>query len=126
MPAVYLIELLIHMGWYEKWQLSRVCHKEAQKTQKYLWPGLTDIQLKPILSTGRILMIYIQIPEEHDAIGFMELATSGIPVCCLPQNSYGVSNEHLRLLRRKHIPFKQLKSNTVRLPKISQPHDEKI
>jgi hypothetical protein len=31
MPAVYLIELLIHMGWYEKWQLSRVCHKEAQR-----------------------------------------------------------------------------------------------
>ena len=34
MPAVYFIELLIHMGRYEKWQLNRVCHKEAQKAQK--------------------------------------------------------------------------------------------
>jgi hypothetical protein len=50
MPAVYLIELLIHMGWYEKWQLSRVCHKEAQRHKKYLRTGLTDNQLKPILS----------------------------------------------------------------------------
>lgn len=71
-------------------------------------------------------MIYIQIPEEHDAIGFLELATSGIPVCCLPENSYGVSDKHLRLLRRKRIPFKKLESNAVPLPKLSQPHYEKI
>jgi hypothetical protein len=71
-------------------------------------------------------MIYIQIPEEHDAVGFLELARSGIPVCCLPQNSYGVSDKHLLLLKQKHIPFKKLKPNTVRLPKLSQPHDEKI
>jgi len=71
-------------------------------------------------------MIYIQIPEEHDAIGFLELARSGIPVRCLPENSYGVWDEHLRLLRRKHIPFKQLKTNTVRLPKPSRPHNEQI
>jgi len=56
------------------------------------------------------LMTYIQIPEEHDARGFLELAKSGSPVCCLPQNSYGVSDEHLRLLKRKRIPFKELKA----------------
>jgi hypothetical protein len=71
-------------------------------------------------------MTYIQIPEEHDAVGFLELAKSGSPVRCLPQNSYGVSDEHLRLLRRKRIPFKKLKANTVRLPRPSRPHDEKI
>ena len=71
-------------------------------------------------------MIYIQIPEEHDAIGFLELAKSGSPVRCLPQNLYGVLDEHLRLLRRKRIPFKKLKANTVRLPNPSRPYDEKI
>jgi len=71
-------------------------------------------------------MIYIQIPEEHDAIGFLELAKSGSPVSCLPQNSYRVSDEHIRLLRRKHIPFKTLEANTIRLPKPSRPHNEKI
>jgi len=71
-------------------------------------------------------MIYIQIPEEHDAIGFLALAKSGIPVACLPQNTYGVANEHLRVLRQKHIPFKKLETSTVRLPKLSQPHNEQI
>ncbi|HEX6717419.1 MAG TPA: hypothetical protein VF088_09925 [Pyrinomonadaceae bacterium] len=71
-------------------------------------------------------MIYIQIPEEHDAIGFLELAKSGSPVRCLPENSYGVLDEHLRLLRRKRIPFKELKTNNVRLPRLSQPHNEDI
>ena len=71
-------------------------------------------------------MIYIQIPEEHDALGFLALAKSGIPVSCLPQNTYGVANEHLRVLKQKHIPFKKLETNTVRLPKPSRPHDEQI
>jgi len=71
-------------------------------------------------------MIYIQIPEEHDAIGFLALARSGIPVSCLPQNTYGVANEHLRVLRQQHIPFKKLETSTVRLPKSSQPHNEQI
>jgi hypothetical protein len=53
-------------------------------------------------------MIYIQIPEKHDALGFLALAKSGIPISCLPNNSYGVSNEHLKLLRRKRTPFKKL------------------
>jgi len=71
-------------------------------------------------------MIYIQIPEEHDALGFLTLAKSGIPVSCLPQNTYGVASEHLRVLRQKHIPFKKLKTSAVRLPKLSRPHNEQI
>lgn len=71
-------------------------------------------------------MIYIQIPEEHDAIGFLALAKSGSPVLCLAENSYGVSSEHLNLLNSKRIPFKKLDANHVPLPRPSQPHDEKI
>ena len=71
-------------------------------------------------------MIYIQIPEEHDAVGFLALARSGTPVYCLPENSYGVSNEHLTLLNSKHIPFKKLDAHSVPLPSPSQPHDEEI
>lgn len=67
-------------------------------------------------------MIYIQIPEDN-GIGFVALAKSGTSVLCLPDDTYGVSPEHLKLLRRKRIPFKKLKANTVRLPR---PHDEKI
>jgi hypothetical protein len=71
-------------------------------------------------------MIYIQIPEKHDALGFLALAKSGTPVFCLPKNSYGVSQDHLQLLRRKRIPFKKLGPGAIRLLKPSQPHDEKI
>jgi hypothetical protein len=71
-------------------------------------------------------MIYIQIPDEHDASGFIALATSGPAVVCLPDNTYGVINEHLRVLRQKRIPFKKLKAGTVRLPKSSRPHHEQI
>ena len=71
-------------------------------------------------------MIYIQIPEEHDALGFLALAKSGMPVSCLPQNTYGVANEHLRVLKQKRIPFKKLETSTVRLPKPSRPHNEQM
>ena len=71
-------------------------------------------------------MIYIQIPEENNAVGFLALAKSGTSVLCLPENTYGVTLEHLTLLRRKRIPFKELESNTVRLPRPSRPHDAKI
>ena len=71
-------------------------------------------------------MIYIQIPEEHDAIGFLALAKSGTPVYCLPENSYGVANEHLTLLNSKQIPFTKLEPNDLPLPRPSQPHDEEI
>ena len=67
-------------------------------------------------------MIYIQIPKTNNAQGFLALARSGTSVLCLPENTYGVSLEHLTLLRRKRIPFKKLKSNTVRLPRPSRPH----
>ena len=65
-------------------------------------------------------MIYIQIPEKHDALGFLALAKSGTPISCLPDNTYGVSTEHLKLLRRKRIPFKKLAPNLIRLPNPSQ------
>ena len=71
-------------------------------------------------------MIYIQIPKNDNAVGFLALAKSGTTVLCLPENIYGVSCEHLTLLRRKRIPFKRLESNTVRLPKPSRPHYDKI
>ena len=71
-------------------------------------------------------MIYIQIPKDNNAVGFLALAKSGTSVLCLPDNTYGVSSKHLTLLRRKRIPFKKLESNTVRLPRHSRPHDENI
>ena len=71
-------------------------------------------------------MIYIQIPKDDNAIGFLTLAKSGTSVLCLPEETYGVLPEHLKLLRRKRIPFKKLESSTVRLPRPSRPHDEKI
>ena len=71
-------------------------------------------------------MIYIQIPEEHDALGFLAMVKSGVPVSCLPENSYGVSDEHLRVLNAKHIPFTKLEANNLPLPRPSQPHDEEI
>ncbi len=70
-------------------------------------------------------MIFIQIPKDN-GLGFLALAKSGTSVLCLPENIYGVSLEHLKLLRRKQIVFKKLRTNTVRLPRPSQPHDEKI
>jgi hypothetical protein len=68
-------------------------------------------------------MIYIQIPEKHDAEGFLTLATSGISVLCLPENTYGVSKEHLKLLKRKDVPFKELEISEIPIP---PPHYEEI
>ena len=62
-------------------------------------------------------MIYIQIPEKNDARGFLLLAKSGTPVSCLPRNVYGVTQEHIKLLKRKQIPFKKLAAKSVHLPK---------
>ena len=59
---------------------------------------------------------YIQIPEKHDAKGFLALAKSGIPVSCLPENTYGVHPEQIKILKRKRIPFKKLQASNVRLP----------
>ena len=62
-------------------------------------------------------MIHIKIPEKHDAKGFLMLAKSGFPVVCLPQNTYGVREEHLRILKRERIPFKKLEPSQIRMPK---------
>ena len=86
---------------------------------------MTDNELDIILNWEN-LMIYIQIPKNNNAQGFLALARSGTSVLCLPENTYGVSLEHLTLLRQKQIPFKKLKSNTVRLPRPSRPHNENI
>ena len=64
-------------------------------------------------------MIYVQIPEKRDAEGFLLLAKSGASVTCLPGNIYGVAPEHIKLLKRKKIPFKTLPAKHVRLPKSS-------
>jgi hypothetical protein len=62
-------------------------------------------------------MIYIQIPERQDAKGFLVLAKSSFAVVCLPNNTYRVRDEHLRLLKRKRIAFKKLNASKIRMPK---------
>jgi hypothetical protein len=62
-------------------------------------------------------MIYIQIPADQDGKGFLLLAKSGFPVVCLSQNTYGVRDEHLKLLKRKRIRFKKLEPGKIRMPK---------
>ena len=69
-------------------------------------------------------MIFIQLPKDDNAVGFLALAKSGASVLCLPDNTYGVLSEHITLLRRKHISFKKLEK--VRLPQSSRPHNDKI
>lgn len=64
-------------------------------------------------------MIYVQIPEKHDAIGFLALAKSGTPVYCLAGNIYGVRADHIKILKRKRILFKKLDAKNVHLPKSS-------
>ena len=61
-------------------------------------------------------MLYVQIPEKYDARGFLLLAKSGAPVSCLADNIYGVSLDHIKILKRKKIPFKKLPARSVRLP----------
>jgi hypothetical protein len=62
-------------------------------------------------------MIYIQIAEKQDAKGFLALAKSGVAVVCLPDNTYGVCEEHLKLLKRKRISFKKLEASKIPMPK---------
>jgi hypothetical protein len=69
-------------------------------------------------------MIYIQIPKDDNAQGFLALARSGTTVLCLPENTYAVTSEHLKILRQKRIPFKKLER--VRMPEPSRPHNDKI
>ncbi len=60
---------------------------------------------------------YIRISERYDAKGFLALAKSGVPVSCLSQNTYGVHPEHLKILKRKRIPFKKLEARNISLPR---------
>ena len=64
-------------------------------------------------------MIYVQISEKHDAKGFLLLAKSGVPVSCLPDKIYGLTPEHIKILKRKRIAFKKLPAKSVPLPKSS-------
>lgn len=62
-------------------------------------------------------MIYIQIPDKQDARAFVILAKSGSPVVCLADNTYGIRDEQLKLLKRERIGFKKLEPNKVPIPK---------
>ncbi|MGH9429529.1 MAG: hypothetical protein ACRD2L_24855 [Terriglobia bacterium] len=64
-------------------------------------------------------MTFIQIAERHDAEGFLALAKSGLPVSCLPKNTYGVQPEHIKILKRMKISFKKLGAQQIRLRKSS-------
>ena len=66
--------------------------------------------------TQEVSMIYIQLSDVQDAKGFVVLAKSGFPVICLPGNTYGVRDEHLRILKRKRIGFKKLNASRIRIP----------
>jgi hypothetical protein len=77
---------------------------------------LTGLKNVPNLSL-MFPITYIQIPEKYDAKGFLALAKSGIPVSCLPENTYGVHPEQLKILKRKRIPFKKLPADNIRLPR---------
>lgn len=63
------------------------------------------------------VMIYIRVTDKNDAKTFMALAKSGSPVVCLSENTYGVRDEHLKLLKRKKISFKKLQPSNVPVPK---------
>ena len=64
-------------------------------------------------------MVYIQIPEKYDAAGFLTLAKSGTPIHCLADSIYGVRPDHIKILKRKRIPFKKLDAKNVHLPSSS-------
>ena len=64
-------------------------------------------------------MIYIQISEKNDAMGFLALAKSGTPIYCLADNIYGVHADHIKILKHKRIPFKKLGAKNVHLPRSS-------
>lgn len=61
-------------------------------------------------------MIYIQIPETHRADALLMLVKSGLSVVCLPQKRYGVREEHLKILKRKRVPFKKLNTSKIPIP----------
>lgn len=64
-------------------------------------------------------MVYIQIPEPYRSDALLMLVKTGVPIVCLPQKRYGVREEHIKLLKRKRIPFKKLDAGKIRMPKAS-------
>jgi hypothetical protein len=62
-------------------------------------------------------MVYIRVSDKQDATVFLALAKSGSPIVCLPENVYGVRDEHLKILKRKKISFKKLAPGKVPVPK---------
>ena len=63
------------------------------------------------------IMIYIRVPNKHDAKAFLALAKSGSPVVCLSNNTYGVREEHLKILKRKKLSFRRIEPSKVPVPK---------
>lgn len=61
-------------------------------------------------------MVYIQIPESRRADALLALIKSGFPIVCLAGKTYGVGDEHLKVLKRRRIPFKKLNTSKVRIP----------
>ena len=61
-------------------------------------------------------MIYIQISDNRRADALLILVKSGLPVVCLAGKTYGVREEHLKILKRRRIPFKKLDTSKVRMP----------
>ena len=61
-------------------------------------------------------MIYIQIPEARRPDALLILIKSGFPIVCLAGKTYGVRDEHLKILKRKRIPFKKLSPGKIRIP----------
>ena len=64
-------------------------------------------------------MIYIQIPEAYRTDALLMLVKNGLSIVCLPQKRYGVLEEHLKILKRKRIPFKKLDTSKIPIPKPS-------
>lgn len=62
------------------------------------------------------IMIYIRVLDKYDAKAFLALAKSGSPVVCLPDNTYGIREEHLKILKRNRISFKKIDPSKVRVP----------
>ena len=58
-------------------------------------------------------MTFIQIAEKDDAEGFLALAKSGLPVSCLPKNTYGVQPRHLKILKRNKISVKKVRAKHI-------------
>src|SRR5215813_4996893 len=71
MRPVYLAELLIHRPQTGTKKRSILATKRHKRHKIFIDFRLTDNSGGVLSSTGRNLMIYIQIPEEHDALGFI-------------------------------------------------------